>query len=132
MGAKESVTPSVDSIHSRTEHEKGRITTESTMHDKELMHEKELLTDVVDKTEANIMLDVAPVNPLVIDTEKSQQTPTNGFPPTHPMHPSQFPDGGREAWLVVVGGWCCLFVSFGWINCASSPAPLPCNFTTDM
>lgn len=27
-----------------------------------------------------------------------------------------FPDGGAEAWLVILGGWCCLFVSFGWIT----------------
>ncbi|KAG9244291.1 monocarboxylate permease-like protein [Calycina marina] len=30
---------------------------------------------------------------------------------------TDFPDGGREAWLVVLGGWCGLFVSFGWITC---------------
>lgn len=30
---------------------------------------------------------------------------------------SSFPDGGLQAWLVVVGGFCCLFCSFGWINC---------------
>ncbi|KAH8598926.1 monocarboxylate permease-like protein [Bisporella sp. PMI_857] len=28
-----------------------------------------------------------------------------------------FPDGGLEAWLVVVGGFCTIFASFGWINC---------------
>ena len=27
------------------------------------------------------------------------------------------PDGGWQAWLVVLGGFCCLFCSFGWINC---------------
>ena len=29
---------------------------------------------------------------------------------------ADFPDGGFEAWLVILGGWCCLFVSFGWIT----------------
>ncbi|WJG35776.1 uncharacterized protein FOBCDRAFT_139942 [Fusarium oxysporum Fo47] len=28
------------------------------------------------------------------------------------------PDGGREAWLVVAGGFCANFASFGWINYA--------------
>ncbi|KIW10009.1 hypothetical protein PV08_11785 [Exophiala spinifera] len=31
--------------------------------------------------------------------------------------PSSFPDGGTEAWLTVLGGFCCLFNSWGWINC---------------
>lgn len=31
--------------------------------------------------------------------------------------PSPFPDGGRTAWLVVAGAWCCMFASFGWITC---------------
>jgi hypothetical protein len=33
------------------------------------------------------------------------------------------PDGGRDAWLMVLGAWCCSFVSFGWLNstfCSSS------------
>ena len=25
------------------------------------------------------------------------------------INPADFPDGGLEAWLVVLGGWCCLF-----------------------
>lgn len=29
------------------------------------------------------------------------------------------PDGGLQAWLVVLGSFCGLFVSFGWINCKS-------------
>ncbi|KAL7790298.1 major facilitator superfamily domain-containing protein [Trichoderma ceciliae] len=28
-----------------------------------------------------------------------------------------FPDGGLEAWLVVFGGWCALFCTFGLVNC---------------
>ncbi|KAH9207661.1 major facilitator superfamily domain-containing protein [Leptodontidium sp. 2 PMI_412] len=31
--------------------------------------------------------------------------------------PNAFPDGGFEAWLVVLGGFCAVFCSFGWINC---------------
>lgn len=26
------------------------------------------------------------------------------------------PDGGREAWMVVLGAWCCSFCCYGWIN----------------
>lgn len=41
-------------------------------------------------------------------------------PPTMPpgMNPADFPDGGLDAWLVVFGGWCALFCTFGLINCA--------------
>ncbi|PGH04356.1 hypothetical protein GX51_03515 [Blastomyces parvus] len=46
------------------------------------------------------------------DPEK-QKTETS--PPT--VDPSAFPDGGIEAWTVVFGGFCSLFVSFGWITC---------------
>lgn len=39
-------------------------------------------------------------------------------PPANPWSdPSSFPDGGTKAWLSVAGAACCLFVSFGWINC---------------
>ena len=31
--------------------------------------------------------------------------------------PTDFPDGGLQAWLVVFGGWCALFCTFGLINC---------------
>lgn len=31
--------------------------------------------------------------------------------------PQDFPDGGRDAWLVLFGGWCALFCTFGLINC---------------
>lgn len=48
-----------------------------------------------------------------IDVEKAPPKP-----PVNPMmDPSSFPDGGLEAWLVVLGAFCSLFVSFGWINC---------------
>ncbi|KAF4968459.1 hypothetical protein FSARC_4153 [Fusarium sarcochroum] len=49
------------------------------------------------------------------DVEKvpSQQQPVD--PTTTDFGPP--PDGGLEAWLVVVGGFCAVFASFGWINC---------------
>ncbi|KAL6251783.1 hypothetical protein RBB50_001993 [Rhinocladiella similis] len=31
--------------------------------------------------------------------------------------PQEFPDGGTQAWLTVLGAFCGLFVSFGWTNC---------------
>ena len=37
----------------------------------------------------------------------------------NPNDPSQFPEGGVEAWTVVFGAACGIFVSFGWINCES-------------
>ncbi|KAF4919343.1 MFS transporter asaE [Colletotrichum viniferum] len=33
------------------------------------------------------------------------------------FNPADFPDGGTQAWLVVFGGWCALFCTFGLINC---------------
>ncbi|GAP85106.1 putative riboflavin transporter MCH5 [Rosellinia necatrix] len=34
------------------------------------------------------------------------------------LNPDDFPDGGREAWLVVLGGSLILFCSFGIVNCS--------------
>lgn len=33
------------------------------------------------------------------------------------------PDGGRAAWLVVLGAWCVSFCSYGWINSAFTWTP---------
>ncbi|KAI1770115.1 MFS general substrate transporter [Hypoxylon cercidicola] len=41
--------------------------------------------------------------------------PTGGPPPG--FSPADFPDGGLEAWLVVAGGFCALFSTFGLVNC---------------
>lgn len=38
-------------------------------------------------------------------------------PPPGAFDPRQNPDGGSKAWLCVLGGFCALFCSFGWINC---------------
>ncbi|KAJ5574608.1 monocarboxylate permease [Penicillium hetheringtonii] len=37
--------------------------------------------------------------------------------PPAPSPPGPPPDGGLQAWLTVLGAFCGLFVSFGWINC---------------
>jgi hypothetical protein len=48
------------------------------------------------------------------DIEKAAIIPAD--PPTTAAT-SPPPDGGLEAWLVVAGGFCTVFASFGWINC---------------
>src|SRR5271163_3853617 len=46
------------------------------------------------------------------DAEAGPAAPA--LPPVNPfMDPKSFPDGGLEAWSVVVGAMCALFVSFG-------------------
>lgn len=44
--------------------------------------------------------------------------------PTEPTERDAYihkpPDGGREAWLVILGNWCTMFCSFGWINSMST------------
>ncbi|KAJ5086942.1 hypothetical protein NUU61_008249 [Penicillium alfredii] len=47
-------------------------------------------------------------------TEKDATAPAL-TPAPSPIGPP--PDGGLQAWLVVLGAFCGLFVSFGWINC---------------
>lgn len=37
--------------------------------------------------------------------------------PVNPMHPSQFPDGGMKAYFCLLGSFCAMFCSFGWLNC---------------
>jgi MFS family permease len=49
-------------------------------------------------------------------TEQAPAADEKATPPNQ-MDPSAFPDGGLRAWLVVMGAFCCLIVSFGWINC---------------
>jgi hypothetical protein len=57
------------------------------------------------------------------DLEAKQEQEPRLEPDTQPKtewigpNPDDFPDGGFEAWLVVLGGFCAVFSSFGWINC---------------
>ncbi|RMZ72255.1 monocarboxylate permease [Pyrenophora seminiperda CCB06] len=52
--------------------------------------------------------------PMAPMDDKELDTPT----PTaiNPFDPSQFPDGGKDAYLCLLGAFCCLFCSFGWLN----------------
>ncbi|KAJ5147251.1 monocarboxylate permease [Penicillium atrosanguineum] len=47
--------------------------------------------------------------PLTLQTQDVEK-PSAG----NPDDPA--PDGGLQAWLVVLGSWCALFCTFGWIN----------------
>ncbi|EEQ30417.1 hypothetical protein McanMca71_002306 [Microsporum canis] len=51
------------------------------------------------------------------DTDVEQGPDIVVTPKDAAIDPSSYPDGGIEAWTVVFGGFCALFVSFGWINC---------------
>jgi hypothetical protein len=60
---------------------------------------------------------LGPENAEPQSTEKSFAAgPTPATPAIGPP-----PDGGAHAWLVVLGAFSGLFVSFGWINCKPSP-----------
>ena len=47
-------------------------------------------------------------------TAVEEKAESNGQ--TAPVWTNDAPDGGVEAWLVVLGAWCTSFCSFGWIN----------------
>ncbi|KAF7524802.1 hypothetical protein G7054_g11291 [Neopestalotiopsis clavispora] len=67
-------------------------------------------------TEAKIF--PAPNNAAAADVEKGgavPQTKPVGAPPG--FAPSDFPDGGLDAWLTVFGGFMALFCTFGLVNC---------------
>lgn len=52
-------------------------------------------------------------------TEPGSEKTDAASAPSRPPAPGLPPDGGLQAWMVVVGAFCGLFVSFGWINCKS-------------
>jgi hypothetical protein len=58
-------------------------------------------------------------NPTQIEPE-SEKTELPTVPTVEAAVVSTYgppPDGGFQAWLVVLGGFCTVFASFGWINC---------------
>ncbi|KAI3339210.1 monocarboxylate permease-like protein [Ustulina deusta] len=52
------------------------------------------------------------------DLEKGSADVPSQQPAPPGLSPDDFPDGGLEAWLVVVGGALILFCSFGIVNCS--------------
>ncbi|KAI1483653.1 riboflavin transporter MCH5 [Daldinia eschscholtzii] len=77
-------------------------------------HSLERIPSQAKSTNANIFPD--PENVVEADMEKGGVAPpAPGAPPG--FSPADFPDGGLEAWLVVAGGFCALFSTFGLVNC---------------
>ncbi|OAF56618.1 hypothetical protein VC83_07249 [Pseudogymnoascus destructans] len=53
------------------------------------------------------------------DIEKNARAPShNPLPPGAP-NPANFPDGGRAAWLVVLGAWCATCCTTSLSSCSS-------------
>lgn len=79
-------------------------------------HEK---TSVAPSLDSAQKTDNATPDTSVYGNDPEKQTPkslaTGPAPATPAIGPP--PDGGAQAWLVVLGAFCGLFVSFGWINC---------------
>ncbi|KAK0463531.1 MFS general substrate transporter [Desarmillaria tabescens] len=74
-----------------------------------------------DRTDiSSIGHDVKVVHSLTIrdadDKERGPETLEVRVPITTAMGGSDFPDGGLKAWLVVFGGMCCTFTTFGYVN----------------
>jgi hypothetical protein len=56
------------------------------------------------------------------DSEAQKQDVAPMSTPATPA-PGPPPDGGAKAWFTVLGAFCGLFVSFGWINCMCTAEP---------
>ncbi|KAI8961462.1 riboflavin transporter MCH5 [Daldinia sp. FL1419] len=77
-------------------------------------HSLERIPSQTKSTIANIFPD--PENVIEADMEKGGVAPSSSNA-TPGFNAADFPDGGLEAWLVVVGGFCALFSTFGLVNC---------------
>jgi hypothetical protein len=61
----------------------------------------------------------APINGPAIDTHApsiAQDSDAEKALASQPPADDAPPDGGLQAWLVVLGAWCTAFCSFGWVN----------------
>lgn len=80
------------------------------------------------ETEASALPDTSDESaPEIQDEEKGE---ADRKPVLAGFDPASFPDGGLKAWLAVSGAFCCLFCSFGWINCESAPYKISCLLGT--
>jgi MFS family permease len=86
-------------------------TTAAPSFDEELQHERKTDIARLPVREKQSDLEQSPT------TEKHAEPTQQSQSPANPYHPSQFPDGGKSAYLCLLGGFCCLFCSFGWLNC---------------
>lgn len=113
--------PAASDTGSSTIHEDRRYDTDVASADLSRQHSIEKVPSQQQETDANIWPD--PENVVEADMEKGgvaeKAGPAQQGPPGAPpgLSPADFPDGGLQAWLVVFGGWCALFATFGLINC---------------
>lgn len=77
----------------------------------------ETLANIIAEPEEVAEADIEKGRQLDAEKEATGDAPAGGPPPGSGWHPSDFPDGGLQAWSVVFGGWCGLFCTFGFISC---------------
>jgi hypothetical protein len=65
-----------------------------------------------DESRTDLPLDVEKNDSLAAPAAPGPSASGPGGPPQH-----VFPEGGRKAWLSVVGVWCIMFITFGYVNC---------------
>ncbi len=70
------------------------------------------------ETEASALPDTSDESPP--ETRDEEKGEPDARPVFSGFDPASFPDGGLKAWLAVSGAFCCLFCSFGWINCETT------------
>lgn len=65
--------------------------------------------------------DETPVQVGGLESSSEDKTQQAGVVATEPLNraaTNEAPDGGLQAWSVVIGGWCAMFISVGWNNAA--------------
>lgn len=79
------------------------------------MNEKAPHPNMDTKNDVDVERDLNAKDESLKQPEEEVAAAPAGPPPG--MRPEDFPDGGTQAWLVVFGGWCALFCTFGLVNC---------------